>query len=52
MIGNAFVQIFDGAFSPEGVGGGAIGVLIAGFSDVQHFQMKQVLVLQPLRIQQ
>lgn len=31
MVGDAFVQIFDGAFSPEGVAGGAIGVLIQGF---------------------
>ncbi|MCT4629254.1 sodium:alanine symporter family protein [Winogradskyella sp.] len=31
MIGDAFGQIFDGAFSPEGVAGGAIGVLVQGF---------------------
>ncbi len=31
MIGNAFAQIFNGAFSPEGVAGGAIGVLVQGF---------------------
>lgn len=31
MIGNAFMQIIDGAFSPEGVAGGAIGVLVQGF---------------------
>ncbi len=31
MIGDAFVQIFEGAFSPEGVAGGAIGVLVQGF---------------------
>tara|TARA_R110001583_G_scaffold15052_4_gene62382 strand:- start:3964 stop:5559 length:1596 start_codon:yes stop_codon:yes gene_type:complete len=31
MIGNAFIQIFEGAFSPEGVVGGAIGVLVQGF---------------------
>jgi AGCS family alanine or glycine:cation symporter len=31
MIGNAFVQIFDGAFSPLGIAGGVIGVLIQGF---------------------
>ena len=31
MIGNAFMQIFDGAFSPEGVAGGAVGVLVQGF---------------------
>lgn len=31
MIGNAFSQIFNGAFSPEGVAGGAIGVLVQGF---------------------
>jgi AGCS family alanine or glycine:cation symporter len=31
MIGNAFAQIFNGAFSPEGVIGGAVGVLVQGF---------------------
>lgn len=31
MIGDAFVQIFQGAFSPEGVAGGVIGVLVQGF---------------------
>ncbi|MDO5970946.1 alanine/glycine:cation symporter family protein [Flavivirga aquimarina] len=31
MIGDAFVQIFNGAFSPEGVAGGAMGVLVQGF---------------------
>jgi AGCS family alanine or glycine:cation symporter len=31
MIGNAFMQIFNGAFSPEGVAGGAVGVLVQGF---------------------
>ena len=31
MIGNAFVQIFEGAFSPEGIAGGAVGVLVQGF---------------------
>ena len=31
MIGSAFMQIFNGAFSPEGVAGGAIGVLVQGF---------------------
>ncbi|MDT7833323.1 alanine/glycine:cation symporter family protein [Flavobacteriaceae bacterium S356] len=31
MIGSAFAQIFNGAFSPEGVAGGAIGVLVQGF---------------------
>ena len=31
MIGDAFLQIFNGAFSPEGVAGGAVGVLIQGF---------------------
>jgi len=31
MIGDAFVQIFNGAFSPEGVAGGALGVLVQGF---------------------
>lgn len=31
MIGNAFLQIFNGAFSPEGVTGGVVGVLVQGF---------------------
>ncbi len=31
LIGSAFMQIFNGAFSPEGVAGGAIGVLVQGF---------------------
>lgn len=31
MIGDAFAQIFNGAFSPVGIAGGAIGVLIQGF---------------------
>jgi AGCS family alanine or glycine:cation symporter len=31
MIGDAFVQIFQGAFSPEGLAGGVIGVLVQGF---------------------
>ncbi|MFS4457232.1 alanine/glycine:cation symporter family protein [Maribacter sp. 2304DJ31-5] len=31
MIGDAFLQIFNGAFSPEGVLGGAVGVLVQGF---------------------
>ena len=31
MIGDAFIQIFDGAFSPEGVAGGFVGVLVQGF---------------------
>ncbi|NQY06452.1 MAG: alanine:cation symporter family protein [Flavobacteriaceae bacterium] len=31
MVGDAFAQIFEGAFSPEGVAGGAIGVLVQGF---------------------
>ncbi|AUC84981.1 D-alanine glycine permease [Polaribacter sp. ALD11] len=31
MIGDAFMQIFNGAFSPEGVAGGAVGVLVQGF---------------------
>jgi AGCS family alanine or glycine:cation symporter len=31
MIGDAFAQIFNGAFSPEGVVGGAVGVLVQGF---------------------
>ncbi len=31
MIGNAFGQIWDGAFSPLGIAGGVIGVLIQGF---------------------
>lgn len=30
-IPDAFVQIFEGAFSPEGVTGGIVGVLIQGF---------------------
>lgn len=31
MIGEAFMQIIDGAFSPMGVAGGAVGVLVQGF---------------------
>jgi len=31
MVGDAFGQIFSGAFSAEGVAGGAIGVLVQGF---------------------
>jgi len=31
MIGWAFKQIYDGAFSPEGMAGGVIGVLVQGF---------------------
>jgi alanine or glycine:cation symporter, AGCS family len=31
QVPDAFVQIFEGAFSPEGVTGGFIGVLIQGF---------------------
>ncbi|UAM98822.1 alanine:cation symporter family protein [Polaribacter litorisediminis] len=31
MIGGAFLQIFNGAFSPEGIAGGAVGVLVQGF---------------------
>lgn len=31
MIGDAFIQIFNGAFSPMGIAGGAIGVLVQGF---------------------
>lgn len=31
MIGDAFSQIIDGAFSPNGIAGGAIGVLVQGF---------------------
>ncbi|WP_457618840.1 alanine/glycine:cation symporter family protein [Lutibacter sp.] len=31
MIGDAISQIFYGAFSPEGVIGGAVGVLVQGF---------------------
>ncbi len=31
MLGDAFAQIFNGAFSPEGVAGGVIGVLVQGF---------------------
>ncbi|GER59914.1 alanine/glycine:cation symporter family protein [Patiriisocius marinus] len=31
LIGDAFGQIWDGAFSPTGIAGGAVGVLIQGF---------------------
>ncbi len=31
LIGGAFAAIWNGAFSPEGIAGGAIGVLIQGF---------------------
>ncbi len=31
LIDDAFMQIIDGAFSPEGMAGGAIGVLVQGF---------------------
>lgn len=31
MIGDAFGQIWDGAWSPLGVAGGAVGVLVQGF---------------------
>ncbi|WP_422083959.1 alanine/glycine:cation symporter family protein [Ulvibacterium sp.] len=31
MIGDAFMQIINGAFSPTGVVGGAVGVLVQGF---------------------
>lgn len=31
MVGDAFMQIIDGAFSPVGIAGGAIGVLVQGF---------------------
>ena len=31
MIGDAFMQIINGAFSPMGIAGGAVGVLIQGF---------------------
>ena len=31
MIGDAFVQIFDGAFRAEGITGGVVGVLVQGF---------------------
>ncbi len=31
MIGSAFGAIWNGAFSPEGIAGGAVGVLIQGF---------------------
>jgi AGCS family alanine or glycine:cation symporter len=31
MIGNAFLQIYNGAFSPDGIAGGAVGVLVQGF---------------------
>ncbi len=31
MVGEAFATIWNGAFSPEGIAGGAVGVLIQGF---------------------
>jgi len=31
LIGSAFAQIFNGAFSPEGIAGGVVGVLVQGF---------------------
>ncbi len=31
MLGDAFYQIFDGAFSPDSIEGGLIGVLVVGF---------------------
>lgn len=31
MVGDAFVQIFNGAFNPEGIAGGVVGVLVQGF---------------------
>ena len=31
MIGDAFLQIYNGAFSPDGIAGGAVGVLVQGF---------------------
>lgn len=31
QIGNAFAQIFDGAFSAKGIAGGVVGVLVQGF---------------------
>lgn len=31
MIGDAFAQIFNGAFSPVGIAGGVVGVLVQGF---------------------
>lgn len=31
MVGEAFGQIFDGAFNPEGIAGGVVGVLVQGF---------------------
>jgi len=31
MVGDAFATIWNGAFSPEGIAGGAIGVLVQGF---------------------
>lgn len=36
MVGWAFTQIVVGAFSPEGVAGGAIGALIQGFRRAAH----------------
>lgn len=31
MVGSAFAAIWNGAFSPEGIAGGVIGVLVQGF---------------------
>jgi len=31
LIGDAFMQIINGAFSPVGIAGGAVGVLVQGF---------------------
>lgn len=31
MIGDAFAQIYNGAFSPDGIAGGFVGVLVQGF---------------------
>ncbi|WGD35119.1 alanine/glycine:cation symporter family protein [Olleya sp. YS] len=31
MIGSAFAAIWNGAFSPEGIAGGVVGVLVQGF---------------------
>ncbi len=31
QIGNAFAQIFDGAFNARGIAGGVVGVLVQGF---------------------
>ena len=37
MVGDAFRQIVEGAFSPMAVGGGLIGVLIQGIKRAAFF---------------